>query len=104
MKISLSLIFCVVCCASIEAQKNVIRLSSPNGQIVFTFRIDDTALYNVSYKNKPIISDGSFSFGFLEMREFKKNLKTTKPVFTKGEENYELIVGKSRLVHQPFHE
>jgi alpha-glucosidase len=89
---------------SAAAQKNAIRLASPNGQIVFTLRVADTASYNVSYRNRPIITNSSMSFSFLEMGEFKKNLKVTRPVFRKGEEKYELIVGKSRFVHQPFQE
>jgi len=89
---------------SATAQNNAIRLTSPGGQIIFTFRVNDTAVYNISYKNKPIITNGSISFSSLEMGEFKKNLKAAKPRFRKGEENYELIVGKSRFVHDPFRE
>ena len=94
----------VVCEGTARAQRNAIRLASPSGQIVFTFRVNDTASYNVSYKNKPIITNGSMSFSFLETGEFKKNLKTARSVFRKGEENYELIVGKIKFVHQPFQE
>lgn len=102
--IAILLSFLVVCGGTATAQENVIRLASPNGQIGFTFRVNDTASYTVSYKNKPIITNGSISFNFLEMGEFKRNLKAARPVFRKGEEDYELIVGKSRFVHQPFQE
>jgi alpha-glucosidase len=94
----------VMCGRAAMAQKNAIRLTSPNGQIVFTFRINDTASYNVSYKNRPIIANSSISFSFLETGDFKNNLRTTKPVFRRAEENYELIVGKSRFVRDPFQE
>jgi alpha-glucosidase len=86
------------------AQKDGIRLASPAGDILFTFRADDTALFNISFKAKPIVKNGSFGFSFLGMGDFKNSLRVVKPVFRKGEENYELTVGKTKTVHQPFQE
>src|ERR1700750_2113011 len=84
-------------------QKSV-RLTSPNGEIGFSFHVTDTdALYNVSYKNKTIINNSSISLDFLEGGQFKKNLKFAKPVFRNGEEDYELITGKSKFVRQSYH-
>src|SRR5712671_2556287 len=97
-------IFLLLVSLSDAAQKNI-RLSSPDGQIVFSFRVTDTsALYNVSFKNKPIITNSPISLNFLETGEFKKNLKPGKPIFREGEENYELITGKSKWVRQPYRE
>src|SRR5258708_36397961 len=103
MKALQLLIFLIISLSNF-AQKNI-RLSSPGGQIDFSFRIKDTsALYDVSFKNKPIIINSAISLNFLETGEFKKNLKTSKPVFREGEENYELITGKSKWIHQPYRE
>ena len=64
----------LIASGSAAAQTNVIRLASPNGQTVYTFRLDDTASYSVSFKNKPIITDGSISLSFLEMGEKEKKI------------------------------
>jgi alpha-glucosidase len=103
MKLLQLFIFLIISLGSI-AQKSI-RLSSPGGQIIFLFQLVDTnALYNVSFKNKPIITNSEISLRFLETGEFKKKLKAGKPVFHEGEENYELITGKSKWVHQPYRE
>lgn len=103
MKISLLVFFLTVSFAALS--QKTIRLSSPNGQIVFLFHIaDSNAWYNVSFKNKPLLNNSALSLDFLEKGEFKKNLKVVKPVFRNGVEDYELVTGKTRSVHQPYHE
>ena len=90
--------------ATVSAQKNI-RLSSPNGSISYSFHINDgQAFYNISFKNKSIINNSSLSLNFLENGEFKKNLKSGKTIFKNGTEDYELITGKTKSVHQPYHE
>ena len=85
-------------------QKNI-RLSSPGKQIVFLFHFTEgSAFYNVSFKNKSLINNSALSLDFLETGEFKKNLKPARPVFRNGEEDYELITGKTKSVHQAYHE
>jgi alpha-glucosidase len=88
----------------VAAQGNKIQLRSPNGQVVFSFQIRDSASYSISFKNKAIVTPSSVSLDFLETGEFKRNIKRRKPIFTKGQEDYELFTGKSRWVHQPYHE
>ncbi len=90
--------------ATVSAQKNI-RLSSPNGSISYSFHINDgQAFYNISFKNKSIINNSSLSLNFFENGEFKKNLKSGKTIFKNGTEDYELITGKTKSVHQPYHE
>lgn len=85
------------------AQKNI-KLSSPNKQLIFSFQVSkEGALYNVSFKNKPIINNSVIGLEFLEGGELK-TLKAGKPIFRKGTEDYELIVGKTRSVHDPYSE
>ncbi|HEY1870666.1 MAG TPA: glycoside hydrolase family 97 catalytic domain-containing protein, partial [Chitinophagaceae bacterium] len=88
----------------IYSQKDI-RLASPGGQIQFSFHLTDgSPFYNVSFKNKALVNNSSLGLDFLETGEFGKNLKIAKPVFRNGEEDYELIVGKTRSVHQVYHE
>ena len=85
------------------AQKDI-KLSSPNKQLLFSFQIGkEGALYNVSFKNQRIINNSSISFDFTDGK-FKQNIKAGKPTFRRGTEDYELIVGKARFVHDPYSE
>src|ERR1700752_5092463 len=103
MKIFCLFIFLTVVCAA-SSQKNI-QVLSPNGAISFSFHISNgNAFYNVSFKNKPLVKNSAISLDFLETGEFKTNLATTKPVIRNGEEDYELITGKSKLVRQAYRE
>ena len=82
-----------------------IRLSSPDRNIQYIFRLKDKIpVYSVSFKNKPIITDAELSLNFLETGLFKNNLKIHNPVFRNAEERYELVVGKTKTVNDPFKE
>jgi alpha-glucosidase len=103
MKTSALLFFLTIACTAFS-QKNI-QLLSPNGTISFSFHISNgSAFYNVSFKNKPLIKNSAISLDFLETGEFKRNLKTTNPIFRKGEEDYELVTGKTKFVRQAYHE
>ena len=81
-----------------------IKLSSPGKQLSFSFQISkEGLLYNISFKNKPVIDNSSISLDF-SGSEFKENIKAGKPIFRNGTEDYELIVGKARSVHDPYSE
>src|SRR5215469_758355 len=101
---TLRLFFFLFITHTIYSQK-IVRLSSPNGQIQFSFHLNDSSpVYNVSFKNKLLINNSSLSLDFLETGEFGKSLKAANPIFRNGEEDYELIVGKAKTVHQNYHE
>src|SRR6266498_4217491 len=86
------------------AQKTI-KLSSPDGNIQYTFRLKKKIpVYNVSFKNKPLIADAELSLSFLENGTFRNNLKLTKPLYREADENYELIVGKAKMVHDHYKE
>ena len=83
------------------AQKDI-KLTSPSKQLSFSFHKGREGLfYNISFKNKRIINNSSISLDFIDGK-FKQNLKAGKPVFRKGVEDYELIVGKAKFVHDPY--
>ncbi|MBC7868477.1 MAG: glycoside hydrolase family 97 N-terminal domain-containing protein, partial [Gloeobacteraceae cyanobacterium ES-bin-316] len=99
----LSIILCLIA-TSAFSQKNI-KLSSPDRNIQYAFRLKDKApVYSVSFKDKLIIENSGLSLSFLETGEFKNNLRVLKPVFREAVENYELIVGKVKSVRHPFKE
>ncbi|MGZ8539231.1 MAG: glycoside hydrolase family 97 protein [Chitinophagaceae bacterium] len=106
MKLSQSFItgaFCIIV-NSAYSQKNI-KLSSPDGNIQYAFRLTDKApSYSISFKDKRIIENSGLSLSFLETGEFKNNLRVLKPVFREAVENYELIVGKVKSVKHFFKE
>ena len=94
----------LLCSLNLIAQKDI-KLSSPNKQLSFSFRIgQEGPSYNISFRDKPIINNSFISLDFLDSGELKKYIKTAKPIFRNGIEDYELIVGKTRSVHDAFRE
>lgn len=82
-----------------------IKLSSPNGLISYNFRLkNNTPVYSVSFRSKPIIIDSDLGLSFLGEVDFKSNLAISKPLFRNAEESYDLIVGKTKSVHDSYRE
>jgi alpha-glucosidase len=87
-----------------DAQKKII-VSSPDKMISFSLQLTkQSPLYNISYKGKTVIQNAPVSLAFLETGEFKSNLSIGKVHSRKGEEKYELIVGRSRFIHDHYNE
>ncbi len=85
------------------AQKAV-RVSSPDGNLVFAFDlVSKKAVYQVAWNRKPIISASSLTLGFPD-GPFADNLKMDQPVYRQAVESYELLVGKTKNVNDPYHE
>ncbi len=101
----LSRIFLFICvCATLPtwAQK-IITLNSPDGKIVFSFKLTQTMpLYQVSYKGTVLVNYSELGFNFKESGVFGANLKVPKAVFTQATENYDLVVGKTKSVHEQY--
>src|SRR5690348_6153174 len=103
MKFLVTLVF-LLSTFTLIGQRNI-KLNSPNKQLSFSFRITEAGpAYSVSFKNKPIINNSAVSLEFLGTGELKKNLRMGKPVSGSGVENYELIVGKTKSVHDAYNE
>jgi len=86
------------------ASQTKISLASPDGNIVFSFRLlNKTMEYSVSFKQKTIIDYSSLGLNFND-NNFNINLKLNKPVFRDTTENYELVTGKTKLVHTHYKE
>ncbi|MGI8951429.1 MAG: glycoside hydrolase family 97 protein [Chitinophagaceae bacterium] len=85
----------------LSAQKNI-QLISPNGNIVFSFKmLNKSAMYSVAFKGKIIVDYSSLSLQFND-DNFKNNLKLNKPFFSDSTEDYNLIVGKTSHVHESY--
>ena len=95
-----SLLFLV----SIAFAQNKIELNSPNGNISFSFKLENkTAIYSVSFKGKTIIDNSSLSF-VIDDTLFQQNLNLKKSIFKDTIENYELVVGKAKNITTHYKE
>jgi alpha-glucosidase len=106
MKLSPKLcwVFSMVFSVSLCAQK-ISRLVSPNGNIVFSIQLANKMLaYAVSFKGKPLIENSPLSLSFIEGGEFKNNLRIGSASTRETEEDYELVVGKTKKVRDRYKE
>lgn len=86
------------------AQKQF-ELRSPDGDLVFNFRLSKEApVYQVKYKGNLLIDNSELGLAFQENGTFRENLSAGKPQFREVDENYELIVGKASRVRSHYHE
>jgi alpha-glucosidase len=90
-------------CIGAAAQKDL-KLVSPNGQIVFTFRLtDQSPVYSIAYKGKSIAENSRLGLLFAD-GNFQEKLNSGKPVIRDTTEEYELVVGKTRKVNTHYRE
>lgn len=76
-----------------------VRLASPDGQLVFTFRLTDTApTYRVDFGKKPVVDESELTMTFAETGQFGADLLLEKPIFRTIDESYTLPVGKANPV------
>lgn len=93
----------IICSLHIAAQKTI-KLPSPDGAIVFSFHlIKGVAVYNVSYKTKQIVNDSKLRLDFSD-GNFEDNLRVNKPVYNDSVEDYNLVVGKTKHIHDAYNE
>lgn len=95
-------VFCFIFSAG--AQK-IVTFSSPDGNIRFVFRLaGNAATYSVYYKGARLIEPSSLSLSFLQTGDFSKDLILHQPIRRNGEDNYSLLVGKTKFVHDQYRE
>lgn len=101
MKILSAIFFLALFSLNVLAQK----LISPDGQLQFLFKQSKAGLkYDVTYKNKRVITGGSLGVHFAQEGFFGNNLKLSKVIFRDGEEKYSLVVGKTSSVQERYRE
>ena len=85
-----------------RSQKEV-SLSSPDRNLLYTFKLTDTApSYKVTFKRKLIIDHSTLRFNFIEGGAFAKKLRVEKAIFSEGNDSYELVVGKAKTVSSHY--
>jgi len=98
-----NLLCCLGIIVSAAAQKNI-RLNSPDGNIVFSFKVvSGKPMYSIAYQKKPLVDYSNISLQF-DDGAFGNNTKAGKPVYRAASEDYELITGKAKSVHHPYKE
>lgn len=98
-------LFTILCCFVVFSSKGqkTITLKSPDGNISFAFNSTaKTPSYTVSYKGKLLVAPSALSLSFKEVGDFGSDIKQPKAIFTKGDERYELTVGKAKNVHSQY--
>lgn len=82
-----------------------IEIQSPDGRILFSFRIKaGYPSYSISFKNKILIEDSRLRLEFKENGEFGRNLTIIEPEYRTIDETYDLIVGKTKTARNFCHE
>jgi alpha-glucosidase len=90
-------------CISAFAQRKI-QLLSPNGKMTFNFSIHEgRPVYNVLFIGKQVIGNSELGLNFQD-RPFNENIHLGKPVYHEAVETYELIVGKTKNVNDPYRE
>ena len=86
----------------IKAQE-IARLSSPDGDIVFTILLKkDKPVYSVSYKKQLLIDNSAINFIFKDGKKFDTCSLIKPPYYISGHEMYDLIVGKTSSITHSF--
>jgi alpha-glucosidase len=81
-----------------------IHLTSPNGQIAYTFSLVNKApVYNVSFKGRPLMENSTLGIIFSN-GAFDNNLTVLKPVYKDSVEDYTLVTGKASHVRDHYKE
>jgi alpha-glucosidase len=94
---------CLSLVLPVTAQK-AIRLSSPNGQLAFSFRLVNKKMqYDIAFKGNLLVEQAALGLQF-EDRDFINNLQVLTPVFREADEQYELVVGKTKQVRSHYKE
>ena len=93
---------CLLFALSVSAQENT-QLSSPDGRIVFNFKINNgIPVYSVAFKKNLLIDNSSLVVELDELGRLQKPLITKSPVIKEVKESYRLIVGKASLVNDHY--
>ena len=96
---------CIFFYSYVAIAQKTISLYSPSKKISFSFQLTKASpLYSVFFETKPVIQNSEIGLTFGETGSFKSNLSMGKPVTRTGEDNYELLVGKTRSVHDHYNE
>jgi alpha-glucosidase len=98
-----SILLLILCSQPGRAQKNI-RLSSPDGAIVFSFGlVKQSMIYTLSYKGHLIVDKSPLELRFSN-HDLSTGLYLGKPIYRESEEVYTLVTGKTGRVKEHFRE
>lgn len=87
-----------------QLQAQNLKITSPDGNIVFNFKLINKApFYSVAFKGKTIVDYSSLSLNF-DNGNFEHDLKLNKPIYRDTTEDYDLFAGKASHVHTTYKE
>ena len=90
------LLMCLLPAGAVLAVKDV-RITSPDGRIIFAFKLTPTApTYRITFNGKSIVNDSELSLVFQENGVFGPNLILRNIIVREIDETYDLVVGKVR--------
>jgi alpha-glucosidase len=100
---------CIVCflfCLPAFARgQGKIQLRSPDGNLDFSFQLQQgRAAYQVVFKGKIIVDNSALDLEFPDGGFIDKNVQLLHPVYREAVEDYELVIGKTKHVHAPYKE
>lgn len=85
--------------ANVAAQKSI-GLKSPDNNIAISFQVTQKGpVYSVTYKGKQLVASSILKLVFKEEGSFAENLISGRPIFSAGNETYNLVIGKAKTVH-----
>jgi alpha-glucosidase len=90
---------------ALSRSQGTMMLQSPDESICFELNIsNNNPAYTISFRNRQLIVNSELGLIFSESGDFGKCLKIAEPEFRDGVEKYELVVGKNRIVSDPYRE
>ena len=82
-----------------------VEVTSPDGQIRYAVRLTDSLPeYTVTFRGVILIDHSPLGLTFLETGAFGRGLTLLQPVYREGEDKYDLVVGKTKSVHDFYRE
>lgn len=92
----------LILASSLFAQKDV-RLTSPDGNILFAFRTNDNIpSYSITFKKHKLVENASINLDLEGYGMLQKIFISRAPVFKEVKETYQLIVGKASMVKNHY--
>ncbi len=102
-KISISLFLLIF--VSVLSAQNKGSISSPNGQLVFSFALNQGhPEYSVKYKNKTLIKHSRLGLAFINNEFFGDDIEVKHITVSSGTDDYNLPEGKTSKVHDTYQE
>ncbi|RZM18506.1 MAG: glycoside hydrolase family 97 protein [Pedobacter sp.] len=97
---SFILFFCFLVAGVNAVAAKPVMLTSPDGNIVFTFTLNNhQPAYSIVYKKNPLINNSPLVLLFDDGNAFASSVISNKPVSHKETNDYKLIIGKTTAVH-----